>query len=1106
MSRHCENRSERPSRPLSVWLLVCWLLSCLCAGAARAQQTPEALEPGKSRAGELAGGQTQAYLLTLKSGQFARALVEQRTVNFTLAVIAPDGKQIAAFNSVGGHDLSAISLIADTDGAYRLEIRAPGQTAAAGRYGVRLDTVRAATDTDRGAVRAQQLWNEALPLSRQNAPEARRQALARFEEAAALWTRANARLELILAQDRIAGLAFQGGDFTRALALQQAGREYWRELKAQRSEAETLLFLGMSYERMKEYQKSLAAFQEALVIFQRMGERQAQARAHNGLGMTWTTMGEYQRALESRLSALEIWRATGNRYMEAAMLNATAMSYLALGNRKQAREQLRLQEVLLDVQPDVRTRANSLIGLGISYRRMAEFDRSVEVQEKALRLFESLGDRDGMMRVNNALARLATDRGDARKTLDLRHKSLPYYEETGNQGFANYLRVEIARAHADLGEFAKTEEVAREVIRIASVNGDTGNLLDAWTTLGYMYLLSTGEYRKSIEAFENALKVNEKLGRKNGVITEMGALARCYLMLGDLDTARAILAKAESLPRQAIVPDGQTPEATALAVLGRLAAALGDERKAIRYYQQSLTLKQRDVEDIMGSSTFLELGNLYGSLGDYERQAEYISRAMSLVEETGDSVTDNAGYFLLSLIHIGDAQWNLPAFWRRGGPLARMVHDLNEKALTRYQRSERPHVAMPMAVLSTWHAAMGDQARARELATQALTRAAELPVTARLIVEYVCSQTWGALGEWRKAWELASANARNFTGDPGASATLEHQMASALRGLGRLEEARKHLEEAISLRETLLSRHKDEQTRRAVFATFSVLYEEYTSLLMQMHARDGGKGYDRQAFQSDERARARSLLETLIEARADIRRDGDPQLLAREQVLQRRVNTLSLLEERQRNGALPEAAWAETRQAIVHAYDELRQIRTQIRTSSPRYAALTQPQPPDVATIQQQMLDAETMLLVYSLGDERSFLWTLTHDSFTTYNLPPRAEIDKAARGVYELLTTRQRIGGLPPAQQQKQLTAAETAYQSEAAMLSRMLLGPAQAQLGHKRLLIVAPEALQYIPFGALPVPELVASGQWSVASKKGASGQWSVASQGAKGKQGNP
>jgi len=68
-----------------------------------------------------------------------------------------------------------------------------------------------------------------------------------------------------------------------------------------------------------------------------------------------------------------------------------------------------------------------------------------------------------------------------------------------------------------------------------------------------------------------------------------------------------------------------------------------------------------------------------------------------------------------------------------------------------------------------------------------------------------------------------------------------------------------------------------------------------------------------------------------------------------------------------------------------------------IKRASPQYAALTQPQPLKLRENQAQ-LDADTLLLEYSLGEERSFLWAITKDSLKSYELPPRKLIDKDAR------------------------------------------------------------------------------------------------------------
>ncbi len=92
----------------------------------------------------------------------------------------------------------------------------------------------------------------------------------------------------------------------------------------------------------------------------------------------------------------------------------------------------------------------------------------------------------------------------------------------------------------------------------------------------------------------------------------------------------------------------------------------------------------------------------------------------------------------------------------------------------------------------------------------------------------------------------------------------------------------------------------------------------------------------------------------------------------------------------------------------------------------------------------------------------------------TAMNCLSRAEIEKAARAVYELLTARQPKPGETVQQHHARVTQADAQYWQKAASLSETLLGPVADQLGTKRLLIVAEGALQYLPFGALPKPRL--------------------------------
>src|SRR5207248_11694420 len=72
-------------------------------------------------------------------------------------------------------------------------------------------------------------------------------------------------------------------------------------------------------------------------------------------------------------------------------------------------------------------------------------------------------------------------------------------------------------------------------------------------------------------------------------------------------------------------------------------------------------------------------------------------------------------------------------------------------------------------------------------------------------------------------------------------------------------------------------------------------------------------------------------------------------------------------------------------------YDE---VRAAIRRASPAYAALTQPQPLDAASIQRDVLDQNTTLIEYSLGDEASYAWLVDRQNIRSFRLPPRKEIE----------------------------------------------------------------------------------------------------------------
>jgi CHAT domain-containing protein len=236
---------------------------------------------------------------------------------------------------------------------------------------------------------------------------------------------------------------------------------------------------------------------------------------------------------------------------------------------------------------------------------------------------------------------------------------------------------------------------------------------------------------------------------------------------------------------------------------------------------------------------------------------------------------------------------------------------------------------------------------------------------------------------------------------------------------------------------------------------------------MRLHAEHPAAGFAAAALVRSERGRARSLLEMLTESGAAIRRGVDAELLEREHELERRLSAQAEQQTRLLSGKHAEDEVMAVERELATITVELEHVRSRIRETSPQYAALMQPSPLDLNGIQKEVLDEDTILLEYSLGAEKSYLWAVTPSIIDSFELPGRLEIESAARRIYALVTARDRGRPNPTRVQQ-----ADRAYFAAAMKLSRMLLGPVAAHIKDKRLLIVGEGVLQYIPFGALPEP----------------------------------
>jgi CHAT domain-containing protein/tetratricopeptide (TPR) repeat protein len=571
--------------------------------------------------------------------------------------------------------------------------------------------------------------------------------------------------------------------------------------------------------------------------------------------------------------------------------------------------------------------------------------------------------------------------------------------------------------------------------------GNAASEAEAWLGSGLTHR-ALSENVEAAAAYEAALSGARASGDRWMEAFILQNVALVYRSWGELERARDHYQEAMAVAQ---ISRDERAAADSASGLARIAFEYGDNAEALRLYEQSARVA-RDVGDPRVEGYAVNgIGNVYYTWGDYDRAVDAWGEAIVLRQAAGDALgpASSMGNIAQALTDSGQPAAALP-YLNRALALVRTLGNRRSEAQTltylgraQDQLGDKAAAAATFARALELASAVGDQRLRGELLT-------------------VTAVNGHALTQETREQRLSEALAtfRRF-GDADGEAIAWLSKAKVERSRGQVDTALASVTQALALMERQRRRIPSQAMRASYLGTTRQAFELRIDLLMQLDAREPGRGHAGDALQASEQARARSLLDMLAETRGDIR-DGVPaDVLARERDARRRLS-----EAAARVAApSPRDDAKSLEDAVDAAVVEYERVEGEVRAQSPRYRALVQPNPLTLAELQRQVVDDDSLLVEFALGEERSFVWVVGPSDITGHALPARRTIENAARRVHETIAASHRPGRA-------------AASRAAAADLSRLILAPIAARLGQKRLLIVPDGALQFVPFAALPRP----------------------------------
>lgn len=516
----------------------------------------------------------------------------------------------------------------------------------------------------------------------------------------------------------------------------------------------------------------------------------------------------------------------------------------------------------------------------------------------------------------------------------------------------------------------------------------------------------SGELDKSIETLGKALKIlPEKSAKKSNIYTYSGFV---YQSNDEFDLAEQAFNQAfENIRR---FPDIYN-EGQARHLSGAFYFNFNDFETALENFRIAAALREKAGNRRWQAVSITFQAISYQALKDFVKSIELLEQSLAISRELGDRENQY------------DATVYLARAYRETGRIAEAL-ELYKEADKLWSEFNPPNGLY--LSLGVTHTQLGNFSEARAFLEKAL------------------------LG-YRKS------------GDIGGESLTLYRFARNAFAENKLDEAKTKIEQALQLHEYTQAKYKNLRRLTSFLDTRRRYFDLYIDVLMRLDEQRPNEGFALKALQTSEGARMRTLILQLREALKNSSQTVDLQILIEMQKVQQQIGEqLTLLAKAQGNAEKKETI-APIEKTISDLNKQIESLNARLRLANPNFAALTNPPTLSLAEMQSE-LDDDTVLIEYSLGEQRSYLWVVGKNSFQYFVLPKRADIDAQARNVYQTLSDS---SGSTRTADKKSITKKD--FETESAKLGQMLAIDKFANLPVKRLIFVTDGALNSIPFASL-------------------------------------
>ncbi len=648
----------------------------------------------------------------------------------------------------------------------------------------------------------------------------------------------------------------------------------------------------------------------------------------------------------------------------------------------------------------------------------------------ALERYGTLGDAAGQGRALHYLGQAQRRLANYPEALALHRQALDLAKHASDALLQGQALIDLGDVHERKKEFKAAVEYYREAIERLTAPAHWQEAARAHRQLGDVYV-ATGDFERAYGAYSHALHLAET-ARDAGRIAEFNDyIGFCHRKLGDYPAAMAYHRRALESAALISSADGRARAGArslnhlglCLAKLAEADAGQGDPGQAAQRYREAIARETEALAQAAQAQDRWRQGYILRALSGMHRERGALLEGPEAAREFQQALL-RADEALALGIAMQEKEWQGLALHDRALALALMGRA--PEGLETLQRA-----------LALWEQ-IGDLQSAGY---------------AHRFAARQFHEAGGRLAEAEAAYDQA-LRAFEKIGDVESQAATRMDQARVQALRGHTDNAARLYDAGIVQLEAVRAKAGFPEFRKAFMGKVYDRYEEAARFAL-------GQGFEDRALRYVESMKARTFLDQLAEGRVELEKGIDPALKARRDNLESALAAeVDAIAAAYRNPAPDQTALAAAQARMERLGVELDQLKKQIRSQNPLYAAVQYPQPVTLDALQKKVLSPEEVLLEYFVTAREVFCFIVTTDGFQAVKLTAGAS---ELRDRVTALLDNLRSG---PAR-------GEGYDRASAGELYDLLLRPFEKMLAGRTLVIVPDGILALFPFEALVVAD---------------------------------